>query len=169
MEDRAMIEVLQMTDNESKEVLARVGFGHLGCARNDRPYVVPIHFVYDNLKIYIYTTEGMKTDILRDNPQVCLQVEEVVDNGDWRSVIVNGEAKRVTDRDEREKAIKLIRAVNPTLTPAISIRWMDNWVRENIEVVYRIRPTTITGRSTVKVKISAAFAQPGDKQRSQIF
>jgi nitroimidazol reductase NimA-like FMN-containing flavoprotein (pyridoxamine 5'-phosphate oxidase superfamily) len=164
-----MNEVQEMTDSEIGEVLARVGYGHLACARNNRPYVVPIHYVYDKLKIYIYTTDGKKTDIIRDNPQVCLQVEEVIDNGDWRSVIVNGEAKQVTDREEREKAVKLIRSVNPTLTPAISIRWMDHWVRENIEVVYRIRPDTITGRSSVKVKISAAFAQPGNKGGSQIF
>ena len=164
-----MIEVQEMTNKETKEVLERVGYGHLACTRNNRPYVVPIHYVYDKLKIYIYTTDGMKTDIIRDNPQVCLQVEEVVDNEDWRSVIVNGEAKRVTDREEREKAVKLIRAKNPTLTPAISIRWMDNWVRENVEVVYRIRPTTITGRSSVKVRITAAFAQPGHKLTSQIF
>ena len=164
-----MIEVQEMTNSEIDDVLARIGYGHLACARNNRPYVVPIHYVYDKLKIYIYTTDGKKTDIIRDNPQVCLQVEEVVDNGDWRSVIINGEAERVTDRGEREKAVKLIRSSNPSLTPAISIRWMDNWVRENIEVVYRIRPTTITGRSTAKVKIRAAFAQPGDKQRSQIF
>jgi len=164
-----MIEVQEMTNSEIDDVLARIGYGHLACARNNRPYVVPIHYVYDKLKIYIYTTDGKKTDIIRDNPQVCLQVEEVVDNGDWRSVIINGEAERVTDRGEREKAVKLIRSSNPSLTPAISIRWMDNWVRENIEVVFRIRPTNITGRSTAKVKIRAAFAQPGDKQRSQIF
>jgi nitroimidazol reductase NimA-like FMN-containing flavoprotein (pyridoxamine 5'-phosphate oxidase superfamily) len=164
-----MIEVQEMTNKEIDEVLARVGYGHLGCARNDRPYVVPIHYVYDKLKVYIYTTDGKKTDIISDNPQVCLQVEEVIDNGDWRSVIINGEAERVTDREERETAVKLIRSVNPTLTPAISIRWRDDWVRENTEVVYRIRPTTITGRTTVKVKIRAAFVQPGDKQRSQIF
>jgi nitroimidazol reductase NimA-like FMN-containing flavoprotein (pyridoxamine 5'-phosphate oxidase superfamily) len=164
-----MIEVQEMTNSEIDEVLTRVGYGHLACVRNNRPYVVPIHYVYDKLKIYIYTTDGKKTDIIRDNPQVCLQVEEVVDNSDWRSVIVNGEANRVTDREEREEAVKLIRSVNPTLTPAISIRWMDNWVRENIEVVYRIRPDTITGRSSVKVKTSAAFAQPGNKGGSQIF
>jgi uncharacterized protein len=164
-----MNEVQEMTNSEIDEVLARVGYGHLACASNNRPYVVPIHYVYDKLKIYIYTTDGKKTDIIRDNPQVCLQVEEVVDNGDWRSVIVNGKAKQVTDREEREKAVKLIRSVNPTLTPAISIRWMDNWVRENIEVVYRIRPDTITGRSSVKVRISAALAQPGNKGGSQIF
>jgi nitroimidazol reductase NimA-like FMN-containing flavoprotein (pyridoxamine 5'-phosphate oxidase superfamily) len=169
LEDRAMIEVLEMAKREIDEVLARVGYGHLACAQNDRPYVVPIHYVYDKLKIYIYTTEGKKTDILDANPKVCLQVEEVVDNDEWKSVIVHGEAERVTDRKEREKAVKLVRSINPTLTPAISIRWMDQWIRENREVVYRIEPHSMTGRSTLKVKISAAFARPGAKQRSQIF
>ena len=164
-----MIEVQEMANKGIKEVLARVGYGHLACARNNRPYVVPIHYVYDGSSIYIYTTEGKKTEIISDNPQVCLQVEEVVDNDDWRSVIVHGEARKITDRKDLEEVIKLIRSSNPTLTPAISIRWMDMWIRENREVVYRIMPEMMTGRSTFKVKISAAFAQPGTSRRSQIF
>ena len=86
---------------------------------------------------------------------------------DWRSVIVNGDAEQITDRIEREEVVKLIRSTNPALTPAISIRWMDNWIRENVEVVYRIKPYMIAGRSTMKVKINAAFAQ--SQRRSQIF
>lgn len=164
-----MLEVQEMTNNEIEEVLARVGYGHLACARDNRPYVVPVHYAYDKSHIYIYTTEGMKTDIIKANPQVCLQIEEAVDNGNWRSVIANGDAEQITDLKEREEVLRLILATNPTLTPAISIRWMDNWVRENREVVYRIKPSLITGRSSVKVKISAAFAQPGNARKSQIY
>lgn len=164
-----MLEVQEMTNNEIEEVLGRVGYGHLACARDNRPYVVPVHYAYDKPNIYIYTTEGMKTDIIKANPQVCLQVEETVDNGNWRSVIVNGDAEQIADLKEREEILKLILATNPTLTPAISIRWMDNWVRENREVVYRIKPDLVTGRSSVKVKISAAFAHPGIKRKSQIY
>ncbi len=164
-----MLEVQEMTNNEIEEVLARVGYGHLACARDNRPYVVPVHYAYDKPNIYIYTTEGMKTDIIKANPQVCLQIEEAVDNGNWRSVIANGDAEQITDLKEREEVLRLILATNPTLTPAISIRWMDNWVRENREVVYRIKPSLITGRSSVKVKISAAFAQPGNARKSQIY
>ncbi len=153
-----------MMNDGIEEVLQRVGFGHLACTENDRPYVVPIHYVYHGAKIYLYTTEGKKADIITANPHVCLQVEEVIENDDWRSVIVNGDAVKVTDHKEREEALKLIRSANPTLTPAISIRWMDMWIRENREVVYRIKPESITGRSTVKVKINAAVAQPGTKR-----
>lgn len=164
-----MIEVQEMVNNEIEEVLSRVGYGHLACARNNRPYIVPIHYAYDKPDIYVYTTEGLKTEIIGANPHVCLQVEEVVANDEWRSVVVNGEADQVTDWKEREEAVKLIRAVNPTLTPAISIRWMDMWIRENIEVVYRITPYDMTGRSSVKVKISAAVAPSGSSRRPGIF
>ena len=77
---------------------------------------------------------------------MCLQFEEVTDNQNWVSVIVDGEAARVTDAKERERILGLIVAINPTLTPAVSIHWMDNWIRENIEVLYRIVPLEINGR-----------------------
>ena len=144
-----MIEVQDMHDDENSELLASIGYGHLACSKNDQPYVVPIHYAYAQPDIYLYTTDGKKTDILRHNPRVCLQVEDVRDNFDWKSVVVYGEAVQISDPDERAAAIKAVMEINPTLTPAISVRWMDSWVRENIEVVYRITPTLVTGRKTV--------------------
>ncbi len=144
-----MIQVEEPSNAEINQILSRVGYGHLACSRDDQPYVVPVHYAFLNGEIFIYTTEGKKFEIIQGNPLVCLQVEEVTDNQHWASVIVEGVAEQITKPAEREKAVKLVVAVNPTLTPAISIRWMDSWVRENIEVVYRITPTTTSGRRTV--------------------
>lgn len=157
-----MIEIVEMAKSEIEEVLQRVGYGHFACAIDNQPYVVPIHYAYEKPYIFIYTTEGKKTDMIKANPRVCLQAEEVVGNGDWRSVIVIGEAEQIIEREEREKALKLILSINPTLTPAIGIRWVDNWVRENIEFVFRINPDVVTGRTSVGVKTTAAFARPGN-------
>jgi uncharacterized protein len=153
-----MIQVEEMRDSEIQGLLGRINYGHLACARDNQPYVVPVHYAYDNPNIYIYTTEGKKAEIIRDNPKVCLQVEDVADNGNWQSVIVMGEAEQITTIKEREEIVQLIRDVNPTLTPALSIRWMDNWVRENVEVLFRIVPRMITGRygSLIKVKGTTA-------------
>ncbi len=164
-----MIEVQEMTDDEIEEVLQSVGYGHFACARNNKPYVVPISYVYSKPNIYIYTTEGKKSDIINDNPRVCLQVEDVINNTQWRSVVFNGTAEQITDRAEREEVLKLILKTNPTLTPAISIRWMDNWVRENREIVYKIKPDTATGRSALNVESRAALAQSGARRIPQIF
>jgi len=145
-----MIEIEQMHKDEMEELLARLNYGHLACSNDDVPYVVPVHFAYDAPSVYIYTTEGKKAEMIRKNPRVCLQAEEVQDRRNWKSVIINGEAHQVMDADERQRAIDLITQINPTLTPAVSIRWMDSWVRENVEVILKITPEYKTGRSTVE-------------------
>jgi nitroimidazol reductase NimA-like FMN-containing flavoprotein (pyridoxamine 5'-phosphate oxidase superfamily) len=147
-----MIEIRDLSDAEITELLQRTGYGHLACSRNDEPYVVPVHFAFDDGVIYVYTTQGKKFEIIKANPRVCLQAEDVRDNQHWQSVIVDGEASPIVEEMERERAIKLITATNPKLTPAVSVRWMDSWVRENIEVIYRIFPLRTSGRATVDKK-----------------
>jgi nitroimidazol reductase NimA-like FMN-containing flavoprotein (pyridoxamine 5'-phosphate oxidase superfamily) len=141
-----MIEILEMSDREIRELLATTGYGHLACSKDGVPYIVPIHYAYDEPYVYVYTTEGKKSDIIAENPNVCLQIESVVDNTNWKSVIVTGRAEHLDVGEDREKALSAIVKVNPSLTPAVSVRWMDNWVKENIEVVYRIVPTEVTGK-----------------------
>ena len=145
-----MIEIEEMRENDAREVLGQLNYAHLAVAEDNIPYVVPVHYAFDNHDLFIYTTEGRKADIIKVNPEICLQAEEVKDNENWRSVMVSGTAKQITDENSRQKALDLILKINPRLTPAISIRWMDDWVRENIEVIYRITPRSVTGRQTVK-------------------
>ncbi len=144
-----MLEVTEMSDAEILEVLPGLHYGHLACSMNNKPYVVPVNFTFNGGEIFIYTTDGKKSGIIDTNPQVCLQTEDITDRQHWYSVIIDGVAERITDPVERERFMKLILADNPTLTPALSIHWMDNWVRENIEIIYRITPTMTSGRRTV--------------------
>ena len=144
-----MIEIEEMRASEAREVLEQLNYAHLAVAKDNIPYVVPVHYAFDGEDLFIYTTEGKKAEIIRINPEICLQAEEVVDNENWRSVIVSGTAEQIIDEESRQKALDLILKINPRLTPAISIRWMDAWVRENIEVIYKITPRSIAGRQTV--------------------
>jgi nitroimidazol reductase NimA-like FMN-containing flavoprotein (pyridoxamine 5'-phosphate oxidase superfamily) len=93
--------------------------------------------------------------MIAENPNVCLQVEAVVDDGRWQSAIVTGTAEELKGA-KREEALKVILTDNPGLTPAVSLRWRNNWITENIEVIYRIRPTAITGRFAMHVETRAA-------------
>ncbi len=155
-----MFEVEDMRREEIEALLLDVGYGHLGASADGQPYVVPVHYAFDKPDIYVYTTEGKKVEIIRENPKVCLQLEDVKDNENWRSVVVLGTAEQVTDNAVRETAVALIAKVNPTLTPAVSIRWMDSWVRENIEVILKITPTQMTGRASVERDSGTATYAP---------
>ena len=152
-------EVVDLNEREIEDMLCRTHYGHLACSLDDKPYVVPTNFAYDMPFIFMYTTAGMKSRILDMNPRVCLQIEEVVNSSDWRSIIINGDATKIIDPVERERILRLILKTNPTLTPAMSIRWVNNWIRENKEVVYRIDPIEITGRYAQGLKVQATFAR----------
>ncbi|MDT4953477.1 MAG: uncharacterized protein QOJ02_1615 [Acidobacteriota bacterium] len=145
-----MLKVEDMPLDETHALLQKVGFGHLGCARDGRPYVVPMHYAYDSKDLYFFTTEGMKTNYISANDVVCFQVEEVRDRMHWRSVMVTGRAERLTKPDEIERAMQLITGSNPTLTPAISRTQLDAWGRANTIALYRVRPEIIDGRKTIE-------------------
>ena len=143
-----MLKVEDMAPTEMHALLQRQSFGHLGCARDGRPYVVPLNYAYDGKEFYFFTTEGMKTQFIRANPQVCLQVEEVTDSTHWRSVMVIGKAEQITRNEEMQQAMKLITDRNPSLTPAISATQLDTWGRAVDIALFRITPELIDGRET---------------------
>ena len=79
---------------------------------------------------------------------MCLQVEDVQDPLHWRSVIVTGRAERLTNQQDIDQTMQLIKERNPTLTPAINTTWIDAWGRENARAIYRIYPSEITENQT---------------------
>ena len=72
-----------------------------------------------------------------------------------------GEAQQITERVERERVVDLVRKSNSTLMPALAIKWANDWMRPNVEAVYKIVIASMTGKITSEVKIAAAGAQPG--------
>ena len=144
-----MLKVEDMSANEMHALLQREGFGHLGCARDGRPYVVPMHYAYDGKELYFFTTQGMKTQYIDTNPQVCFQVEEITGRTHWRSVMVIGRATEITNDEEMQRGMKFITERNPSLTPAISATQLDSIGRAVDIALYRITPEIIDGRQTV--------------------
>jgi nitroimidazol reductase NimA-like FMN-containing flavoprotein (pyridoxamine 5'-phosphate oxidase superfamily) len=144
-----MLKVEDMAPADMHALLQSESFGHLGCARDGRPYVLPMNYAYDGKELYFFTTEGMKTQFIDANPQVCLQVEEITDSTHWRSVMVIGKAEQLTKPEETQRAMQLITERNPSLTPAISATQLDTWGRAVGIALYRITPELIDGRQTV--------------------
>ena len=145
---RKMLEVKEMSRGEMLALLLRVRRGHLGCARDGHPYVVPMHYAFDSQDLYFFTTEGTKTEFIAANQEVCFQVEEVTGPLHWCSVMLTGRAERLTRPGEVERAMQLITERNPTLVPAINRTKVGAWTRTNKVVIYRVRPEAVYGRKT---------------------
>jgi nitroimidazol reductase NimA-like FMN-containing flavoprotein (pyridoxamine 5'-phosphate oxidase superfamily) len=143
-----MLEVTEMSRGETVALLLRRVFGHLGCARDGHPYVVPMNYAFDGECLFFYTTEGTKTEFIAANREVCFQVEEIADPLHWRSAIITGRAKRLTSAEDVEHAMQFITARNPTLAPAISRTKIGAWTRLNHVALFRVRPKGFYGRKT---------------------
>jgi nitroimidazol reductase NimA-like FMN-containing flavoprotein (pyridoxamine 5'-phosphate oxidase superfamily) len=104
--------VTEMSREECEGLLARQGYGRLGCARNDQPYIIPVYFAYEPGHLYGFATMGQKIEWMRSNPLVCVQAEEVLNDTEWSSVVVSGHYEEFPDTPEyaerRQKAQLLL-------------------------------------------------------------
>lgn len=143
-----MLDIDEMGQKEIQDFLQQLGYGHLGYIHEGKPYVMPMNYYLKEKDIYIFTTEGMKTHDIEVNREVCLQVEEIHDSAHWRSVIVTGQAERLTEQQDIDRAMQFIKERNPTLSPAINRTWIDAQGRAEAIAIYRIYPSEMSGRTT---------------------
>ena len=105
------MEVNEMAAEKCKAFLERASLGRLGCSHENQPYVVPIRFAYDSGYLYVFSTFGQKVKWMRANPNVCVQTDQIENQGEWISVIVNGQYEELTEpqyTDERKHASSLL-------------------------------------------------------------
>lgn len=143
--------VHELSAGECWEVLSRSHVGRLACARGDQPYVVPISFSYDVLAncVFSFSAVGKKVDWMRENPKVCLEVEEVADRFNWTTIVVIGRYDEIGDtpdqREVRARALKLFEERSRWWLPAAAK--LGSQERPAV-VVYRIHVESVSGRRT---------------------
>lgn len=82
--------VVSASDQECQELLGRISFGRLACALDNQPYIIPVAFAYEPGHIYVFSTAGKKIEWMRQNPKVCLQIDEIGSRSNWPSVVIDG-------------------------------------------------------------------------------
>jgi hypothetical protein len=126
---------------ESRELLRNQNIGRLGCCSEGMPYVIPVNYFFDGEDIYIHSMPGRKIQVMRANPHVCLQVDEIEDTFNWLSVIAFGLFEEVYDTTERDRILAAMFKRLPHMTPVES-KVMDSMSEV---IVFRIRIERITG------------------------
>jgi uncharacterized protein len=100
----------ELSRAEIDDFLRGQRIARLGCSAGDRTYVVPLIYAYEDGAVVAVTTEGRKTAMLRENPRVCVEVDEYDSDGrgSWRSVIAYGTYDELAG-DDIEPALALLR------------------------------------------------------------
>ncbi|AUD07418.1 pyridoxamine 5'-phosphate oxidase family protein [Spirosoma pollinicola] len=139
-------------------ILSNQFFGRIGCAANGQVLVLPVTYLYDGQAIYGQTREGAKTQLLRQNPAVCFEVDELCSPTCWRSVVVQGLYEEL-DGDDRLYAEQRL---GPGRIAPYEAALADDAGSEHRKplVVYRIRILSKTGRSEMKGDTNCLVSSP---------
>ncbi len=153
--------ILELTKKECFEALTRLTIGRLACARDNQPYIVPIHFAYHQKHLYSFATHGQKIDWMRTNPLVCVEVDEIVNRSDWMSVIVQGHYEELLDipewKLERELTHGLLQRDERWWEPAYDGTAHLDAADELAPIYYRIHIDQVTGRGAKPDPLNAAI------------
>jgi len=84
------VRIVELSEDDCKEFLNHASVGRLACALDNQPYVVPVAFAYEPGFLYVFSTLGQKIKWMRQNPNVCLQADDLGGRSNWTSVVVNG-------------------------------------------------------------------------------
>jgi nitroimidazol reductase NimA-like FMN-containing flavoprotein (pyridoxamine 5'-phosphate oxidase superfamily) len=86
----------KLSETQIDNILLSQSVGRLGCTDGKRPYIIPVTYIYDGKNIICQTTEGMKLDILRKNPNVCFEVDIIHNIRHGESVVITGKFHELT-------------------------------------------------------------------------
>jgi nitroimidazol reductase NimA-like FMN-containing flavoprotein (pyridoxamine 5'-phosphate oxidase superfamily) len=140
--------ILEMSPSEINEFVLSQKVGRLGCHFDGETYVVPVIYGWDADCIYVYTTEGKKIDMMRENRRVCFEIDEHLASGGWRSVIAQGMFEEL-DGDDAARALQIITELVSSNRDSGSSRTRGEG---RTPVAFRIRTSDVTGR---KVEVAS--------------
>ncbi len=146
----------ELNNTQINNLLSSQVVGRLACTDGDTPYIVPTTYTYDGEYIYAQTNAGKKLKLLRKNPNVCFEVDKMIDMRNWQSVIVEGKFEELKD-----KAFKKGREVFSerffSMLTSTTVHAHEHAVTTVLDdsnrvkyIMYRIKIKKVTGRFEVE-------------------
>ncbi len=110
----------ELNAEQIEDVLLAERVGRIGCHAEGRTYIVPVSYVYDGEAVFAHSADGLKVRTMRANPDVCFEVEHIVDVASWRTVVAWGKYEELSG--EAEAAALRLLGVSPEVTRPIAYR-----------------------------------------------
>lgn len=150
----------KLTHAQCREVLGRATIARLACSRGDQPYVVPVQLFYDpdRESLYGFSTLGQKITWMRENPKVCVEVEEISNKFHWATVLAFGTYEELQPSPggsfEEQAALDLFQQRREWWLPGAGKLAGDE--EHHMPVVYSVRISRLTGRRAARASESSA-------------
>jgi nitroimidazol reductase NimA-like FMN-containing flavoprotein (pyridoxamine 5'-phosphate oxidase superfamily) len=138
--------VHELSEPACREILARTHVARIACSRQGQPYIVPISYDFDGGALYSFATLGQKIIWMRENPRVCVEVDDIDGQFDWTTVLVFGRYEELRGDEytrARDRAQGLFTQREQWWLPATA---KTNPPEHHVPIVYRIVIERMTGR-----------------------
>ncbi len=143
-----------LTSSECIRLLKNNYTGHLGFISQGDPYVIPITYYYNQADntIISYAEEGHKINAMRENGSVSLQVEEIISNSNWQSVLVFGTFEEIKGSNAKyllhqfAEGVKNIFKHREHKHPEFISEFSSKVYSGGIPIVYRINISEVKGK-----------------------
>ncbi len=133
----------KMNDNQIVNVLQSQVIGRLACYAGKKLYLVPITYAYKDGYLYCHSKAGLKVEIMRVNPEICFEVDEIESMHSWRSVILWGEYERLDSNKEQDHARQIL---IDRIAPLTTGETVVPHIRQDLPESFRIKIKEQTGR-----------------------
>lgn len=143
--------IAKLNPEQVDQLLQQEIIGRVACADGDLVYIVPVSYAYDGRAIYIHSLEGQKLDIMRKNPNVCFEADNIKDMANWQSVVVQGTFRELSG-EQRSKALEILLNRPLPLSSSATTHLGSSWpfyydeLKEIGGVVFEIEVKEKTGR-----------------------
>lgn len=144
----------ELNKTQINNILSSQALGRLACTDGEQPYIVPVTYSFDGKYIYGQSNEGTKLEMMRKNPNVCFEVDVMMDMRNWQSVLVYGTFEELSNA-EAEKAREILFSSVYSLATSSTVHMYEHGANGHTplddstrvkQVMYRIKINKVTGR-----------------------
>jgi nitroimidazol reductase NimA-like FMN-containing flavoprotein (pyridoxamine 5'-phosphate oxidase superfamily) len=104
--------IQKMNDGDCMTLIRSQRTGRLGCCKDGRPYVVPVHYVCADALVFSFSMPGRKLDFMRSNPNVCFEVENIEQSDKWKCAVIEGIFHEFTTEEDKQRAWEVLQEHN---------------------------------------------------------
>lgn len=141
----------ELNTQQIEDLLSGQVVGRIACCYKNFVYLVPVSYAYDGNAIYARGFDGMKLNIMRKNPNVCFETDDISDMAEWKSVIAYGKFEELRN-SQRQDGLRILLRRHLPLSSSITTHLGKAWpfseydLEEITGIVFRINITKKTGR-----------------------
>lgn len=143
-----------LNKEQTEEVLSGGYIMRIGCKDNRRMYILPVTYCYDKetSSLIGHSGPGTKINAMKENPEVCFEVEQINSISSWKTVVGWGRFEELKGSDAKKGIHLLVNKVRTLLNNDNHphMKFLHNLSHsagsESDAIIYRIRISECTGK-----------------------